>query len=122
VTTQTTSQPTATLAPWHRPGRVARVGRLAFGVIFTGGAAIHVAIVITGTETYRHGLLILAGGPRTRLGLLAAIAFHFGLMLFGWGFWFWSVPMLAMLVALLRCDLGNALGSRRKQRMPRKVP
>ena len=37
-----------------RPGRMARVGRLAFGVMFTGGAAIHVAIVITGTETYRH--------------------------------------------------------------------
>ena len=114
VTTQTTSRPAATLTPPHRPGRVARVGRLAFGVMFTGGAAIHVAIVVTGTETYRHfadtafipfvkqawlsvfmphaallglllaafelavGLLILAGGPKTRLGLLAAIAFHLG--------------------------------------------
>ena len=47
---------------------------------------------------------VLAGGRKTVLGLLAAIAFHLGLMLFGWGFWFWSVPMLAMLVALLRHD------------------
>ena len=54
MTTQTTSRPAATLAPPHRPGRMARVGRLAFGVMFSGGAAIHVAIVISGTETYRH--------------------------------------------------------------------
>jgi hypothetical protein len=158
VTTQTPPRPAATLAPPHRPGRMARVGRLAFGVMFTGGAAIHVAIVVTGTETYQHfadtaflpfvkrgwlsvfmphaallglllaafelavGLLILAGGPETRLGLLAAIAFHLGLMLFGWGFWLWSIPMLAMLVALLRFDFGNALGSRHNQQMPRRVP
>jgi hypothetical protein len=54
VTTQTPPRPAATLAPQHRPGRMARVGRLAFGVMFTGGAAIHVAIVVTGTETYQH--------------------------------------------------------------------
>jgi hypothetical protein len=149
VTTQTTSGPVATLTLPHRPGRMARVGRLAFGVMFTGGAAIHVAIVITGTDTYRYfadtafipfvkqawlsvfvpqaallglllaafelavGLLILAGGPKTRLGLFAAMAFHLGLMLFGWGFWFWSVPMLALLVTLLRYDFGNAMRPRR---------
>ena len=54
MTTLTTSRPAATLAPPQRPGRMARVGRLVFGVMFTGGAAIHVAIVVTGTETYRH--------------------------------------------------------------------
>ena len=156
VTTQTRSLSAATLAPPHRPGRMTRVGRVVVGVMFTGGAAIHVAIVVTGTETYRHfadtafipfikqawlavfmphaallglllaafelavGLLILAG-PKTRLGLVAAIVFHLGLMLFGWGFWFWSVPMLAMLVALLRYDFDNAMGLRRNQRMPRRV-
>jgi hypothetical protein len=156
VTTQTTSWP-VTLAPPHRPGRMARVGRLAFGVMFTGGAAIHVAIVIIGTETYRHfadtafipfvkqawlsvfmphaallglllaafelavGLLILAGGPKTRLGVLAAIAFHLGLMLFGWGFWFWSVSIFAMLVALLRYDFRNVMGPRGTQRMGTRV-
>jgi hypothetical protein len=113
---------------------------------------LHVAIVVTGTETYRHfadtafilfvkqawlsvfmphaallglllaafelavGLLILAGARKTVLGLVAAVAFHLGLMLFGWGFWFWSIPMLAMLVALLRYDFDNALGPRRNQR------
>jgi hypothetical protein len=152
VTTQTTPRPATALASQRMPGRVARVGRLAFGVMFTGGAAIHVAIVITGTETYRHfadsafipfvkqawlsvfmphaallglllaafelavGLLILAGARKTTLGLVAAIAFHLGLMLFGWGFWFWSVPMLVMLVALLRNGFDNALRPRRNQR------
>jgi len=152
VTTQTTSRPAATLAPPHRPGWVARMGRLVFGVMFTGGAAIHVAIVLTGTEAYRHfadtafipfvkqawlsvfmphaallglllaafelavGLLILAGARKTVLGLVAAVAFHLGLMLFGRGFWFWSIPLLAMLGALLRYDFDNALGPRRNQR------
>ena len=152
VTTKTTSRPATTLAPPHRHGRVARVGRMSFGAMFAGGAAVHFAIVVTGTETYRQfadtafipfvkqawlsvfmshaallglllaafelavGLLILAEGPKTRLGLLAAIAFHLGLMLFGWGFWFWSVSMLVMLVVLLRYDFGNALRPRRNQR------
>jgi uncharacterized membrane protein YphA (DoxX/SURF4 family) len=53
------------------------------------------------------GLLILAGGRKTTLGLLGALAFHLGLMLFGWGFWFWSAPMLAVLVALLHYDFGK---------------
>ena len=112
VATLTTPRPATALVSQHLPRRVARVGRLAFGVMFAGGAAVHVAIVVTGTETYRHfadtafipfvkqawvsvfmphaallglllaafelavGLLILAGGPKTRLGLLAAVAFH----------------------------------------------
>ena len=149
---RTTSRPATALAAKHAPGRVAAVARLAFGGLFTGGSLVHVAIVVTGTETYRHfantaflpvvkqawlsvfmahaallglllaafeltvGLLILAGGRKTTLGLLAAVAFHLGLMLFGWGFWAWSVPMLAMLVALLRCDFGNAMGPRRNPR------
>jgi hypothetical protein len=157
VTTQTTPRPAATLATPRRPGRVASVGRLAFGVMFAGGSAVHVAIVVTGTETYRHfadtafipfvkqawlsvfmphaallglllaafelavGLLILAGGRKTTIGLVAALAFHLGLMLFGWGFWFWSIPMLAALVALLRYDFGHALRPRRDQRTGRRV-
>jgi hypothetical protein len=153
VATLTTPRPATAGAGQRLPGRVARVGRLAFGVMFAGGAAVHVAIVVTGTETYRHfadtafipfvrqawlsvfmphaalfglllaafelavGLLILAGARKTTIGLVAAVAFHLGLMLFGWGFWFWSVPILAVLVVLLRYDFGNALRPRRNQRM-----
>ena len=38
--------------------------------------------------------------------------FHLGLMLFGWGFWLWSVPILALLVRLLRYDFANAMRPR----------
>jgi hypothetical protein len=104
---------------YHAPGKLPRAGRLAVGIMFTGGCAIHIAIVVTGTETYRHfadtafipfvkqawlsifmphaavlglllaafelavGVLVLAGGRKTRFGLLAAVAFHLALMLFG---------------------------------------
>jgi hypothetical protein len=44
------------------------------------------------------GTAILASGPWPRRGLLAAIAFHVALMLFGWWAWVWSVPMLVLLV------------------------
>ena len=44
------------------------------------------------------GLATLQGGRWTVLGLSGAIAFHLCLMLFGWGFWLWSVPVLAVLV------------------------
>jgi hypothetical protein len=46
------------------------------------------------------GTAILAGGRWTRLGLVGAIAFHVALMLFGFGFWIWSLPMLVLLGAL----------------------
>jgi hypothetical protein len=54
------------------------------------------------------GTAILSGGRWTRLGLLAAIAFHVALMPFGFGFWAWSVPMLVLLVALWRSETGHA--------------
>lgn len=44
------------------------------------------------------GLATLRGGRWTLLGLSGAIGFHLCLMLFGWGFWLWSLPMLALLV------------------------
>jgi hypothetical protein len=46
------------------------------------------------------GAAVLLGGIWTRLGYLAVIAFHVALMLFGWGFWLWSVPALGLLIPL----------------------
>ena len=43
------------------------------------------------------GLATLRGGHWTLLGLSGAIGFHLCLMLFGWGFWLWSLPMLTVL-------------------------
>jgi hypothetical protein len=50
------------------------------------------------------GALLLAGGRAAKVGWCAAIAFHLLLMLFGWGFWLWSVPVLAALLVLARSD------------------
>ena len=44
------------------------------------------------------GVLLLLGGTWAKAGWAGVIAFHLALMLFGWGFWLWSVPVLAFLI------------------------
>ena len=51
------------------------------------------------------GLLVLRGGRSAQVALTAAIVFHVLLLPFGWGFYLWSLPMIAALVALLRAEL-----------------
>jgi hypothetical protein len=58
---QTPPRPGTTMAR-RTPGRAASVGRLAFGFLFAGGSAVHVAIVVTGTGTYRHDFGNAMGG------------------------------------------------------------
>jgi hypothetical protein len=50
------------------------------------------------------GVLVLAGGRRTQLGLAAAIAFHVALLAFGWGVYLWSIPIIGALNLLLRAE------------------
>jgi hypothetical protein len=50
------------------------------------------------------GVLLLAGPRTAAVGWAGVIAFHVLLMLFGFGFWVWSVPALALLVHLARSD------------------
>ena len=50
------------------------------------------------------GVLMIAGGRRAQLGLVAAIAFHVALLSFGWGFYLWSIPMIAAFSLLLRAE------------------
>lgn len=50
------------------------------------------------------GAALLLGGTAARWGYGGVIAFHVALMLFGWGFWTWSVPALVFLVWLARRD------------------
>lgn len=45
-------------------------------------------------------VLLLVGGRAAKLGWAGVIVFHVLLMLFGFGFWLWSVPALAVLVPL----------------------
>ena len=42
------------------------------------------------------GLALLAGGGWRRLGYAGILGFNAALMLFGWGFWLWSVPARAV--------------------------
>lgn len=51
------------------------------------------------------GVLLLRGGTAAKVGWLGVIAFHLGLMLFGWGFWLWSVPFLAIVLPAALKDL-----------------
>ena len=44
------------------------------------------------------GILLFRGGLAARLGWAGVIVFHVLLVLFGWGFLFWSGPALAFLV------------------------
>lgn len=48
------------------------------------------------------GVLALAGGRRTQTAYVAVIAFHVALLSFGWGFYVWSLPMIAATATLLR--------------------
>lgn len=50
------------------------------------------------------GALALAGAKRTQLAYVLAIAFHICLLSFGWGFYLWSVPMIAAFITLLRAE------------------
>lgn len=63
----------------------------------TWGLVVMAAEVVT-------GLLLLSGGGAAKAGWVGAIAFTVALMLFGWGFWLWSVPALAFLVWAARRD------------------
>lgn len=51
------------------------------------------------------GVLILVGGRPAVAGMIAVLGFHVGLMLFGWAFWVWSIPMLVGVALLLRAQL-----------------
>jgi len=62
---------------------------------FMGHAAIAGLLVAAGEAAL--AVLILGPRSRRRLGWCAAIVFHLALMCFGWGFWLWSVPAIAVL-------------------------
>lgn len=56
------------------------------------------------------GSLLLSSSDRAiHAGWAAVIGFQLLLMLFGFGFWLWSVPVLAAVVPLARRDVGTAV-------------
>lgn len=48
--------------------------------------------------------LLLTGGRASKLGWVGVVAFQFALVLFGWGYLWWSVPAVAALVLSARAD------------------
>jgi hypothetical protein len=63
---------------------------------FMAHASVAGLLVAAGEATL--ALLLLGPWPWRRVGWIGAIAFHLALMCFGWGFWLWCVPALALLV------------------------
>jgi len=59
------------------------------------------------------GGLLLSGGRLARAGWVAVCAFTALLVLFGFGFLWWSVPVLALLVPLAVLDWPRLAGPRR---------
>jgi hypothetical protein len=50
------------------------------------------------------GALLLVGGRAAKFGWIGVASFHLLLMLFGFGFWLWSVPALTIVIPLLARD------------------
>lgn len=50
------------------------------------------------------GLCLIRGGRPARWAYVGVIAFHLALMLFGWGFWIWSLPALGFIGWLAWAD------------------
>lgn len=50
------------------------------------------------------GVLVLSGGRRTQVGLLALMAFHVGQLAFGGVLWIWAPLMLVTLWLLLQAE------------------
>ncbi|GAB1646300.1 hypothetical protein KRMM14A1259_67230 [Krasilnikovia sp. MM14-A1259] len=54
------------------------------------------------------GVLVVSGGRWTRLGLVAAIGFHVGLMFFGWLYYPFSIAMIVAFALLLHAERNDA--------------
>ncbi len=65
---------------------------------------VHVFIPLLIAYEAVVGVLVISGGRRTQLGYVGAIGFHVALLVFGWGFYVWSIPMLIALALLLRAE------------------
>jgi hypothetical protein len=71
-----------------------------FGWVYDGWQNVFMAhptvwaLLLGAGELVIAALLVFA----RRAGYVAVIGFHLALMLFGWGFWLWSVPALAFAV------------------------
>ncbi len=64
---------------------------------------VFIGLLIAGEAT--AGILVLCGGRWLQAGLVLLLAFHVGLLFFGWWLWLYAVPMIGALTLLLRAEL-----------------
>jgi len=63
---------------------------------------VFIGLLIAGEAT--AGILVLCGGRWMQAGLVLLLAFHVGLLFFGWWLWLYAVPMIGALTLLLRAE------------------
>ena len=76
--------------------------RSAWADVFMAHPAVWGLLLAAGEITL--GVMLLTGGALARWAWLAVAAFQVLLMLFGWGFWLWSLPALAVVYLGARRD------------------
>lgn len=79
--------------------------RHAWHSVFVPNVGYFIALLVMFEATV--GILILIRRYR-RIGIAAAIAFNAALILFGWGFCLWSVPVIALLLWYWRVEAASA--------------
>ena len=83
-------------------GALLPVVRVGWEHVFMAAPQVWGLAVMAGELTL--GALLLTGGRAAVWGWYGVLAFHLLLMLFGFGFWLWSIPALVVLVWLARRD------------------
>ena len=73
-----------------------------WGSLVAPNTGVFIGLLIAGEAT--AGILVLCGGRWTQAGLVLLLAFHVGLLFFGWWLWLYAVPMLGALALLLRAE------------------
>jgi hypothetical protein len=69
---------------------------------------VFIGLLIAGEAT--AGILVLCGGRWMQAGLVLLLAFHVGLLFFGWWLWLYAVPMIGALTLLLRAERRHQQG------------
>jgi len=89
-------------------GSMVPLVRDAWTDVFMAHAVLWALLVMTGELAM--AVLLLWGGAAAKVGWVGVISFHAALMLFGWGFWVWSVPVLVFLVWAAHRDWPSLTG------------
>ena len=93
---------------WDTFGAFGQMSQFAFvrdtwASLVATNTGLFIGLLIAGEAT--AGILVLSGGRRMQAGLVMLMAFHLGLLFFGWWLWLYAVPILGALSLLLRAEL-----------------